>query len=72
MTDTPKDILERVAAWPSEDQEELAEVAREIEGRRNGVYVLNDEEKAAIEAARRGGTASDAEVTAFWKRLGIA
>jgi hypothetical protein len=72
MTDTSKDILERVAAWPPEDQEELAEVAREIEGRRNGVYVLNDEEKAAIEAARRSGIASDAEVTAFWKRLGIA
>jgi hypothetical protein len=72
MTDTAKDILERVAAWPPEDQEELAEVAREIEGRRNGVYILNDEEKAAIEAARRSGFASDAEVTAFWKRLGIA
>ena len=52
-----------------ENQEELAEVAREIEGRRNGVYVLNDEEKAAIEAARRSGIASDTEVTAFWKRL---
>jgi hypothetical protein len=72
MTDTAKDILERVAAWPPEDQEELAEVAREIEGRRNGVYVLNDEEKAAIEAARRSSIASDTEVTAFWKRLGIA
>jgi hypothetical protein len=72
MTDTAKDILDRVAAWPPEDQEELAEVAREIEGRRNGVYVLNDEEKEAIEAARRSGIASDAEVTAFWKRLGIA
>ena len=72
MTDTAKDILERVAAWPPEDQEELAEVAREIEGRRNGVYVLNDEEKVAIEAARRSGIASDSEVTAFWKRIGIA
>jgi hypothetical protein len=72
MTDTAKDILERVAAWPPEDQEELAEVAREIEGRRSGIYVLNDEEKAAIAAARRSGIVSDAEVAAFWKRLGIA
>jgi len=72
MTDTAKDILERVAAWPPEDQEELAEVAREIEGRRTGVYVLNEEEKAAISAARRSGIASDVEVAAFWKRLGIA
>jgi len=72
MTDTAKDILERVAAWPPEDQEELAEVAREIEGRRTGVYVLNEDEKAAIAAARRSGIASDAEVAEFWKRLGIA
>ena len=72
MTDTPKDILERAATWPPEDQEELAEVAREIEGRRNGIYVLNDEEKTAIDAARRSGLASDADVTAFWKRLGLA
>jgi hypothetical protein len=71
MTDTAKDILERVPTWPPEDQEELAEVAREIEGRRTGVYVLSDEERAAIEAARRGGVASDAEMAAFWKRVGI-
>jgi hypothetical protein len=71
MADTAKDILERIATWPREDQEELAEVAREIEGRRNGVYVLSDDEKAAIEAARRSGIASDDEVAAFWKRLGI-
>jgi hypothetical protein len=72
MTDTAKDILERIAAWPPEDQEELAEVAREIEGRRNGVYALSDEEKAAIDAARRSRIASDDEVAEFWKRLGIA
>jgi hypothetical protein len=30
---------------PQEDQEEVAEVAREIEVRRTGVYVLSDEEK---------------------------
>jgi len=71
MSDTAKEILERVAAWPEEDQQELAEIAREIEGRRNGRYVLTDEEKAAIEAARRSGFASDAEIAAFWQRHGI-
>jgi hypothetical protein len=71
MTEKAKDILERVATWPREDQEELAEVAREIEGRRNGVYVLTDDEKDAIAAARRSGVASDDEVAAFWKRHGI-
>jgi hypothetical protein len=66
------EILERIPTWPDEDQEELAEVAREIEARRTGVYVLSDEEKAAIDAARRTGIASDADVTALWKRCGIA
>jgi hypothetical protein len=71
MPETAKEILERVATWPQEDQEELAELAREIEARRNGVYVLNDDEKAAIAAARRSSIASDDEVAAFWKHLGI-
>jgi hypothetical protein len=71
MTDTTKDVLARVATWPPEDRDELAEVAREIEGRRRGVYVLNEEERAAIEAARRGGIASDEQVAAFWKRVGL-
>ena len=41
-------VLERVRSWPQEDQEELAELVREIEARRTGVYVLNDEEREAI------------------------
>jgi hypothetical protein len=72
MPENPKDILERVALWPEEDRQELAEVAREIEGRRNGVYILSDDEKAAIDAARRSAIASDNDVAAFWKRLGVA
>jgi hypothetical protein len=71
MTETAKDILERVATWPQEDQEELAEIAREIEDRRNGVYVLDEDEKAAIEAARQGNLAPVEDVAAFWKRHGI-
>jgi hypothetical protein len=31
MSPATKTILERVANWPEKDQEELAEVAREIE-----------------------------------------
>ena len=52
MTETAKDILERIATWPEEDQEELAEVARDIEGRRHGVYVLTEDEKAAEQFLR--------------------
>ena len=33
-----KEILQHVASWPEEDQDELAEYAREIEARRTGVY----------------------------------
>ena len=68
---TAKEILRQAAAWPQEDQEELAELAREIEARRTGVYVLSDEERAAIAKARSGGFASDEEVAAFWKRAGV-
>ena len=72
MSPTVKEILAHVASWPEEDQEELAEVAREIEARRTGVYVLNEDERAAITDARRGEFASEDAVAAFWKRHGIA
>jgi hypothetical protein len=72
MTEGIKDILRRVEHWPQEDQDELADVAREIEARRTGVYVLTEDERAALEEARRSPVASDEEVAALWKRLGIA
>jgi hypothetical protein len=65
-------VLERVRSWPQEDQEELAEFIREIEARRTGVYVLNDEEREAIAKARREPFVSDDDVPAFWKRRGIS
>jgi hypothetical protein len=66
-----KDILRHVASWPEEDQEELAEVAREIEARRTRVYPLSDAERAAIADARKGEFASEHDVIAFWKRHGL-
>jgi hypothetical protein len=65
-------VLEGVRSWPQEDQEELAEIAREIEARRMGVYVLSDDERTAIEEAERSGVASEEEVEKFWKRHGVA
>ena len=70
MTEGTKEILRRVEHWPQEDQDELAEVAREIEARRTGVYVLSDDERAALDRALQSGVASDEEVAAFWKRHG--
>ncbi|MBA3520812.1 MAG: hypothetical protein H0T75_24955 [Rhizobiales bacterium] len=72
MSPAVKSILEQVASWPAEDQEELSELAREIEVRRTGVYRLSEDERAAIDAARRRPLASDDEVEAFWKRRGLA
>ena len=65
-------VLESVRSWPREDQEELAELAREIEARRTGTYALTDDERRALEMARRSPLADEDEVAAFWKRRGIA
>jgi hypothetical protein len=71
MNTAAKEILQKVAGWPEEDQQELAELAREIEARRTGVYVLSEDERAAIADARRGAFVSDSEAAAFWARHGI-
>jgi len=68
-------VLEGVRAWPQEDQDELAALAREIEARRTGVYVMNDDERGAVrqglDEAARGEFVPDEEMDAFWKRYGI-
>jgi hypothetical protein len=48
MTPLAKNLLDRVASWPDEDVLELDELAREIEARRTGVYVIDDAEWAAL------------------------
>ena len=48
MTKTLKDVLQQAETWPPEDQEELAEYAREIAARRTGIYVMSEEERAAV------------------------
>jgi hypothetical protein len=35
-----KDVIEQAETWPQQDQEELAEYAREIQARRTGVYIM--------------------------------
>jgi hypothetical protein len=72
MTKPTKDLLDRMASWPDEDQEELIEVAQAIEARRSGVYVLTDDEQAAIEKSRQTPLADDTAVAAFWRRFGTA
>jgi predicted transcriptional regulator len=75
MSASTKNLLDRVASWPAEDIQELEDYARVIEARRTGVYVMSDDERAAVmrglEQARRGEFVSDEEVEAFWKRCGV-
>ncbi|MGQ0686747.1 hypothetical protein [Bradyrhizobium sp.] len=72
MSPDTKKLLERVAAWPEEDQEELAEVAAEIEARRSGVYRLSEDERKAVEQgmadARAGRFARDKDIKAIFDK----
>ena len=72
MSRQTKALLEQVESWPEEDQDELADLAREIETRRTGIYRLSNDERAAVregmDAARRGDFAPDHEVQEFYDR----
>jgi predicted transcriptional regulator len=71
MSPGTRTLLERVQTWPEEDQEELADVAREIESRRSGVYQLSNEERTAVragmDAARRGDFVPEDEMDEFYR-----
>ena len=64
-------MLPKIEAWPDEDQEALAEIARAIEAERTGVYVLGDDERRAVlkglAEVERGEFASDADVEAVFR-----
>ena len=76
MSPKVKEILQHVASWPEEDQEELADVARDIEARRTGMYRLSDEERHAIQESladvRASRFASDAEIDAIFAKARAA
>jgi len=59
--------MERIESWPEEAQEELADIALEIEAEfRRGAYRANPKELAGIDrglkAAREGRFAADQDV----------
>ena len=66
-------MLRKIETWPPEDQEALAEAARDIEAERTGVYVASEAELRAIDEglaqADRGEFASDAQIAAIRKRF---
>jgi predicted transcriptional regulator len=67
-----KEVLEKAESWPREDQEELIDLAREIESRRTGVYRLSDDERTAVEQgladAGAGRFASDHEIQTIFEK----
>jgi hypothetical protein len=74
-TKTFRDVMEQAATWPREDQEELAEYAREIEARRIGIYSMSDDERIAVgrglAEADRAEFVSDGAVAEADKRHGL-
>jgi predicted transcriptional regulator len=72
MSTALKQILSKVATWPTEDQDALAEAAREIEAARTGIYVLSADEAAAVSEglaeADRGEFAPDEDIAALFER----
>jgi predicted transcriptional regulator len=73
MNATLKSMLPVIEAWPSEDQDQLAEAARDIEARRLGRYHATQEELEGIDAGladlRAGRLASAEAVAAMHARL---
>ena len=67
-----KEVIEHAATWPEEDQEELAEFAREIEARRSGIYTMSDDERTMVRKglaeADRGEFVSDELIAQSDKR----
>ncbi|HEY1887363.1 MAG TPA: hypothetical protein VGG86_15170 [Roseiarcus sp.] len=63
--DEVKAVLERVPTWPEDRQQELAELALEIEAEFVGAdYNATPDELAAIDEGLAGEAASDEEVKA--------
>lgn len=63
-------VLERVHSWPKARQEDAARILLALEAQTVEPYALSDEERteleAALEEAKRGELATDAEVEAVF------
>jgi predicted transcriptional regulator len=74
MNSTLQKLLPAIEQWPDEDQEALAEAAREIAALRTGVYAMSAEEEAAVSEglaqAERGEVVSEDRIAEVWKRFG--
>ena len=73
MTDKLKELFERAESWPKVAQDELVELAQEIEGELTGLYHPMPEERAAIDQglkeASAGNFATEEEVANVLKKF---
>ncbi len=72
MNKTAETILDRIADWPKEAQDELMQAVIDIEAKHLGVYHLSDDERAAVREglaqAERGEFVPDDVVAAYFKQ----
>ena len=65
-------ILDRIADWPEEAQEELMQAIVDIEAKHLGVYRLSDDERAAVREglaqAERGEFVPDEVVAEYFNK----
>ncbi len=72
MNKAAETILDRIADWPKEAQEELMQSIVDIEAKHMGVYRLSDDERAAVREglaqAERGEFVADDVVESYFNK----
>jgi predicted transcriptional regulator len=72
MNKVVENILDRIADWPEEAQEELMQAIVDIEAKHLGVYRLSDDERAAVREglaqAARGEFVPDDVVAEYFNK----
>lgn len=72
MNKAAETILDRIADWPKEAQEELMQSIIDIEAKHMGVYRLSDDERAAVREglaqAERGEFVADDVVESYFNK----